>query len=309
MADLTLTQITDDRGSEGRSAAWELIAELDPRVDGWEGRASGLTMVVVDAVLALDAGALEGLGDPVRDRLARLDGDTQADHELRGWLKAWLATARFTLQRLPSDDENALRHNTQSWQFLDALWSEPNQTSTQLREAIDTGESQVSRVGRDLRARGLVVQRRAGRTAIWELTPRGRQLVNKLRQENAHVREVRRPQRQGARSRRGAARRAPGKSRQETAALMLTTQTSQEPRTTNETARGNTERYVVPRADGGWKVATAIDGRTIAKAATKQQAVERAKQIVGNAGGGVVVPVSKQGNPGRPLPVRAPRAS
>src|SRR4051812_38111664 len=118
MAELTLAEITDARGSQGRAAAWHLIAELDPHADGWEAQLSGLTMVLVDALLALDADALEGLGDPIRDRLAQLDGETRAEHEIRGWLKAWLSTARWTLQRLPSDDENALRHNTQAWQFL-----------------------------------------------------------------------------------------------------------------------------------------------------------------------------------------------
>jgi DNA-binding MarR family transcriptional regulator len=315
MAELTLTGTTDALMSGGRSAAWRQIAELDPHMDGWEAQLSGLTMVLVDAVLALDADTLESLGDPIRDRLAQLAGETRAEREMHGWLKAWLATARWTLQRLPSDDENALRHNTQAWQFLDALWSDPNQTSTDLRRAIGTGESQVSRVGRDLRARGLVTQRRAGRTAIWELTPRGRQLVGKLRQDNQHVREVRTRRASGGRARRGSGSRTGASSRQAAApALLLSTDTHTLPKSSGRSGAKTSEpvkaeRYVLPRGEGGWKIATGIDGRTVAKAETKQQAVERAKQIVGNAGGGVVVPVDKHGNPGRPMTVRARRAS
>lgn len=315
MVDLTLTAAVDTSPPEGRAAAWQQIADLDPNAAGWETQLSGLTMILVDAVLALDAEALASVSDPIRDRLAQLDGDARGEREMRGWLKAWLATARWTLERLPSDDENALRHNSQAWQFLDALWSDPNQTSTELRAAIGTGESQVSRVGRDLRARGLVTQRRAGRTAIWELTPRGRQLVGKLRQDNQHVREVRPRRAASGRARGGSGSRAVRSSQQTTtSALMLSTQSPASSagsgrRDANPSSRIPAERYVQPRADGGWKVASAIDGRAIANADTKQDAVRRARQIVANAGGGVVVPVDKQGNPGRPMTVGPRRAS
>jgi hypothetical protein len=48
------------------------------------------------------------------------------------------------------------------------------------------------------------------------------------------------------------------------------------------------ERHVVPNENGGWDVVAPGSSRASAHTETQAQAVDRARQIVGNAGGGEV---------------------
>jgi hypothetical protein len=53
--------------------------------------------------------------------------------------------------------------------------------------------------------------------------------------------------------------------------------------------KGNdSDRYVQPRAEGGWEVVKERHERASAVTRTKAQATERAREIVGNLGGGEV---------------------
>jgi hypothetical protein len=49
------------------------------------------------------------------------------------------------------------------------------------------------------------------------------------------------------------------------------------------------ERHVVPNDDGGWDVVRPGGQRTSAHTDTQRQAIDRAREIVGNTGGGEVV--------------------
>ncbi|MBA3809224.1 MAG: DUF2188 domain-containing protein [Solirubrobacterales bacterium] len=49
------------------------------------------------------------------------------------------------------------------------------------------------------------------------------------------------------------------------------------------------ERHVVPNGSGGWDVTAPGAQRSSAHAATQGEAIERARQIVHNSGGGEVV--------------------
>lgn len=48
------------------------------------------------------------------------------------------------------------------------------------------------------------------------------------------------------------------------------------------------ERHVVPNSNGGWDVRKPGASRASAHTDTQKQAIDRAKEIVGNAGGGEV---------------------
>lgn len=48
------------------------------------------------------------------------------------------------------------------------------------------------------------------------------------------------------------------------------------------------ERYVVPNPDGGWDVVKPGASRASAHTDTQREAIDRASEIVGNAGGGEV---------------------
>ena len=49
------------------------------------------------------------------------------------------------------------------------------------------------------------------------------------------------------------------------------------------------ERHVVPNAEGGWDVKAPGSERSSAHKETQSKAIDRARQIVGNTGGGEVV--------------------
>jgi len=49
------------------------------------------------------------------------------------------------------------------------------------------------------------------------------------------------------------------------------------------------ERHVVPDGNGGWRVVAPGADRASARTDTQQDAIDRARQIVGNTGGGEVV--------------------
>jgi DNA-binding MarR family transcriptional regulator len=177
---VTASRLTAFKPVSRRAQAWAKLASISPLEPNWEAELSGLMFVLVDALLAGDTSAFEAVADPLRDRLAQLQDSDEAAAEMRGWLTSMLALTRWTLQRLPSEEERTFGHNTQARNFLVHLLGRPSSSSSELRAALGTGETQVSRVGHGLRARGLVVQRRAGRSVSWELTPRGRQLANTL---------------------------------------------------------------------------------------------------------------------------------
>jgi Uncharacterized protein conserved in bacteria (DUF2188) len=62
-------------------------------------------------------------------------------------------------------------------------------------------------------------------------------------------------------------------------------------------SRGNdNNRYVQQRSDGDWEVVKERHGRASAIAGTQGQAIDRARDIVRNAGGGELVIKDRQGH-------------
>ena len=49
------------------------------------------------------------------------------------------------------------------------------------------------------------------------------------------------------------------------------------------------ERHVTPHPDGGWQVTNLDSDRASARTDTQAEAIDRAREIVGNSGGGEVV--------------------
>ena len=61
-------------------------------------------------------------------------------------------------------------------------------------------------------------------------------------------------------------------------------------------AKGNdNDRYVVPNQDGGWDVVKEDHQRASAHTGTKKEAVDRAREIVENLGGGEVRQQNRDG--------------
>jgi AcrR family transcriptional regulator len=135
------------------------------RLGSEPARREAVALGLVDALLERDHDTLSAALDSLRD--ARAD----ADPELVGWLDAALAFAHWGLERTPS--QAAVAQGTQAHEFLTALDGSSRLGSTELRRLLELDETQVSRTGRRLLESGLVIRRKVGRQAYWELTPRG----------------------------------------------------------------------------------------------------------------------------------------
>ncbi len=278
------------------TAVLERLREIDPRSENWEAELSAITSGVLDLLLASQVDALADATDPLRDALASVFGNAPHTREVRGWLLGLLALTRWALQRLPSTEELEFLQGGLSWSFLQALEGTVPRSSTELGDRLGTSAPQISRLGRELRARGLVVQRRLGRQAMWELTPRGRQLV---RESSRRLSAASEPQRMraalpafalpassngsnGADASHRAAKRGSASPRHQVAA------------NTNENNRRDV-RHVLPHSEGGWRIAKTPDAGTIEVAGTQKEAVARAREIVQNQGGGRVSVHSRNG--------------
>jgi DNA-binding MarR family transcriptional regulator len=289
-----------------RAEAFARIATVDGNTEDWDAQLSALTLAFVDSLLAGDTQALEFAADPLRDRLATLYGEAaERGHgrEVRGWFMALLSMCRWGLQRLPAPEELQYQPGTQPYEFLMLLAKDRATTSSTVKQQLNTGDSQVSRTGRDLASSGLVVQRRAGRQALWELTPRGRQAVDRL-QQHGHTDTQRQAvtageTRDSATGRRSKAKTAAartsdalqrrdansgrGQRRQRIAGNVSV---SDAPAMAAFKDDSGAVRHVVRADTGGWAVKIKpSDARAQTTANTKKEALARARDQLGRSGG------------------------
>ena len=158
------------------------IAELARTSAADEGRLEALSLGLVDALLDADettlSRALEALRD-ARRRVLAAEPERGPEREwLLGWLAGMIAVAHWSLERLtPQSTLAAVPAGSQAHLFLQALERSPQVGSSELRQLLETDETQVSRTGRRLLESGLVSRRKVGRQVFWELTPRGRRAL------------------------------------------------------------------------------------------------------------------------------------
>jgi AcrR family transcriptional regulator/DNA-binding transcriptional ArsR family regulator len=153
------------------------IAELGLARPADDARLEALALGLVDALLDADATTLRAALQALRDARGRvLAGEPGPERErLLGWLAGAIAVAHWALERLTPDSTlGAVASGSQAHSFLQALEGSPRVGSSELRQLLETDETQVSRAGRRLLEAGLVSRRKVGRRVFWELTPRGR---------------------------------------------------------------------------------------------------------------------------------------
>jgi AcrR family transcriptional regulator len=158
------------------------IAELGLARPADDARLEALALGVVDALLDADETTLRTALEALRDARGRaLSAEPEPGPErerLLGWLAGMTAVAHWALERLtPEATLAAVAQGTQAYSFLQALEPSPQAGSAQLRQLLETDETQVSRTGRQLLESGLVSRRKVGRQVFWELTPRGRRAL------------------------------------------------------------------------------------------------------------------------------------
>jgi AcrR family transcriptional regulator len=157
----------DQRGNPRSSALVRRIARLEPE----PGRLDAVALGLVDAVLEADAETLGAALDALRDARARAG----EEEHLLGWLDAAIAFAHWGLERVASPA--GVARGTQAHEFLTMLEGSPQLGSAELRQLLETDETQVSRTGRRLLDSGLVTRRKVGRQVFWQLSPRGRRAL------------------------------------------------------------------------------------------------------------------------------------
>jgi DNA-binding MarR family transcriptional regulator len=261
-------------------------------------------MVIVDALLDGDAAALQSALDPLRDHVAALRDPSESTSEARGWLLACLAVLRWGLQRLPSAGDLVIRQETQAREFLEHLRDHGLRSSAQLKEAIGTDDSQISRVGRGLLAGGLVLQRRGGRQVFWELTPRGVQLMRQTNRDHDG------PQQHAGGG--GGRHRSPRGGSRQTGETRSQRTHRAAPRAAGGSATGvyysgpsiPDTRFIV-ETESGWKISTTADGRASQIFDAKDAAVRRSREILKKRAGGEIHVTLKSGKKLKPIVVAA----
>ncbi|WP_406722911.1 hypothetical protein OG968_24255 [Streptomyces althioticus] len=145
--------------------------------DRW---AAAVSRWIIDASLLGDAENLHVGLETLRSAHVRLPaaGDTA---RAEAQVTAMMETMRAALDRARQAElEDTLDPSTRAAKMLTLIYEVPGITSTQLKEDLETGESQVSRSGRALAERGLVIKTRHGAERRWRTTPRGAVAARKL---------------------------------------------------------------------------------------------------------------------------------
>jgi AcrR family transcriptional regulator/DNA-binding transcriptional ArsR family regulator len=156
------------------------IAELGRAHPVEDAGLDALALGLVDALLEADEATLRTAGQALRAARGRvLAADAEPERErLLGWLAGTIGVAQWALERLTPDSTlGAVASGSQAHQFLQALEDSPHVGAAELRQLLETDETQVSRTGRRLLESGLVSRRKVGRQVFWELTPRGRRAL------------------------------------------------------------------------------------------------------------------------------------
>lgn len=291
---LTLTW-SDERERCTRRAA--MRTRLDAMGDGELDDTALQTLLVamVDATLSADMDTLEEAFAGIGRLLGHDEPDDDAGRSFTsGWLHALQGLSYWAIERLPASDEVTVNPSTLAGRFLSEIEAHSLQTSSELRQRLHTGESQVSRVGRQLLSAGFVVQRSVGRHAHWEISPRGRQALAAGRAMHPNG---------GAQPRAG-----------HSARFLKTV--SAEPISDDASAtlarasaRGRQLALTVQHAaGGGWHVSSARRARPLATERTKDAAIERARAHLESRHGGVVRVHGRDGRLQRSMSVAARRA-
>jgi AcrR family transcriptional regulator len=158
------------------------IAELGLAHRADDARLEALALGLVDALLDADETTLRAALDALRHARSRaLAAEPEPGPErerLLGWLAGMIAVAQWALERLTPDSTlAAVAAGSQAYSLLQALERSPHVGSAELRQLLETDETQVSRTGRRLLESGLVSRRKVGRHVFWQLTPRGRRAL------------------------------------------------------------------------------------------------------------------------------------
>jgi DNA-binding MarR family transcriptional regulator len=146
-------------------------------VDRWAGAVGGW---LVDATLVADVSSLEAALHAFRSAATHLQPNSPTDR-LEAVLTGFAEVAQASLDRVERV-ELADTLDPSSWaaKMLVLAYREPHVTSADICRRLKVHEAQISRSGKALLERGLVVKTRHGRSVGWYVTPRGEFVAERL---------------------------------------------------------------------------------------------------------------------------------
>lgn len=130
--------------------------------------------LLVEAALDDDEGSLVDALRALQERWARERALEPDGSKVQGRLLAYTGFARWAQARVPPAELGRLGSSLRAREMLAAVASRPGVGSSALTQLLSAAESEISRTGRRLLDLDLVRMTRAGRTAQWETTPKGR---------------------------------------------------------------------------------------------------------------------------------------
>lgn len=149
-----------------------------------DGIIDALARAVAAAVVCADGEALDAAAAELRGTAGAWEGESLWAEE-RGRLYGLADVIRWTLQSLAAEaGATGIEPGSHAHTMLSLLGRDGEVgealNSGAIAERMRVDKTQVSRTGRDLLERGLVVTSELGRRTYWEITPRGQYALEKL---------------------------------------------------------------------------------------------------------------------------------
>jgi hypothetical protein len=153
-------------------------AEQPPRAQIFDALAD----TIVDLTLAGDADELAAITRKLRAAVARWQGRTGEEWaNALGQLRALQVIAMTAGDRLPSSEVvSSITPGTHAHRILQALAGRESLRASVLADELNVRADQLSRSAAQLTQELLVVRVKIGREVFWEITPRGRDVLERL---------------------------------------------------------------------------------------------------------------------------------
>lgn len=175
--------MTGDAVDLRRAALDEWVGSIADAADAPDGiMADAGAELLADIALDSDQAGAEYAVERFRVLLAQWrDREGTEWERTTGAVRALMAVAEVIAARVPSQRAmTTVGAGTNAHQMLRELAGRPRASGRALAEALSVGLSEISRTGRRLLGEGCVTRTKAAQQALWEITPRGQEILELL---------------------------------------------------------------------------------------------------------------------------------
>ena len=167
-------------------AAREILSDIGTQSTPTDGLLNALAMTIADAILATDVATLDLIADGLHREVGRRSDE--ADGGQRDFMRGMGRVVQWARQRLPANNTHQeVAADTLVHKFLARLAQTPGVTNRDLyiRYSLAGDETAISRAGRFLLQRGLAKKWRVAQSNHWQITPKGRAVLDTVGFPNA----------------------------------------------------------------------------------------------------------------------------